>query len=445
MKNKKITRRNFLASSAAAVAGCTMLQGQRGINIVSKGPGEKVNVAPIGCGGMGAHDTVQVERNGARIAALCDVDRQNAAQAFEEWYPDVPHYTDFREMLDKQDDIDAVTITIPDHSHTAAALYAMERGKHVYVQKPLTTTIAEARALLRASRMYGVATQMGNQGHSEEGARVLCEMIRAGMIGDVSEVHCWTNRPIWPQGMKELLPEQPVPDHLDWDLWIGTAPMRPYNEGYCPFVWRGWWDFGTGSLGDMGCHILDPSFWALHLGSPDAVECLEQSGNTKFSGPIRSIIKYEFPARKWKGDMLPPVTLHWYDGDFTPTFPDHLDPETLGDDDQCGTLFVGSKGYLTCDTYGENPRLVPNDGGNRPDQTIPRVGNVYTDWLNAITTGRPACSNFEYSVPLTEMVLLGNIALRTGKRIEWNSRRMRVTNLPQANRYVSRTYREGWA
>ncbi len=445
MMDKNLTRRGFLLGSLITLGGCSTLTRSAGPNILVKKSAGPVRVASIGCGGMGKNDVVGVERDGAVIAALCDVDARMGSEAFD-WYPQVPHYTDFREMLDNETDIDAVMVSTPDHTHAPAALYAMAKGKHVYVQKPLTVTIYEARMLRAAARKHRVATQMGNQGHSADDVRALCEVIWAGVIGDIKEVHCWSDRPIWPQNLSGPWPAEPVPETLDWDLWLGTAQARPYNKAYCPFAWRAWWDFGTGALGDMGCHIIDPAFWALHLGAPQSVECLQKEGGNEMTAPAKSVIRYNFPERQWKDKTLPPVSLYWYDGGILPERPAGIGDAKLGDGAN-GSFFVGTKGVLTCGCYGGEPRLLPESEQktlNAPEPYIPRVGGVYKDWLNACLTGQPACSNFEYSVPLTEMVILGTVALRAGRKIEWDDAAMKVTNAPEANRFLIREYRKGW-
>jgi len=459
MSKKKVTRRAFLATTASAVVGCSTMGRRAPGKLSVRSPNEVPNLAAIGCGGKGQSDIVGAEEAGANVVALCDVDFQHAGQAVN-WWPDAPRYSDFRKMLDKHPEIDMVTISTPDHTHAPAAIHAMAMGKHVYVQKPLTITIGEAEQMLEASRKYGVATQMGNQGHSDPGVRQTCEWIWDGAIGDVTEVHSLTNRPIWPQGMSSFLPGEPVPDYLDWNNWIGTAPMHPYNPGYHPFKWRGWWDFGCGALGDMGCHILDSPFWALQLGAPSSVECLEQIGGTLVSPPTQARIRYNFPARKakvYKGmtRKFAPVSLYWYEGcQKTDTgyinVPEQwssLPAEATRHFGLNGTLFIGTKGMLVCGCYGELPRLLPEELARDytgPMPYLERLTNSYTDWMRAAKEGIPACSNFEYSVPLTEMVLLGNVAVRTGQKIEWDNRKQMITNVSEANQYLTRDYRHGW-
>ena len=452
MSEKKISRRVFIASSTAAVLAAGEGHGQnrqerRRAKTKAVSPNEKLNIASIGVSGQGRTDVHRCKDE--KIVALCDVDWNWAARTFSE-FPEARKYTDYREMLDKEKDIDAVTITTPDHFHAVAAMYAMEMGKHVYVQKPLTYSIGEARALTEAARKYGVVTQMGNQGHSQNGVRKLCEMIWNGDIGQVHEAHMWTNRPIWPQGVGRPEEVHEVPDTLDWDLWLGPAPERPYNDKYLPFKWRGWWDFGCGALGDMACHIADPGNWALKLSDagPTSVEVISQEGNNSETYPTKCVIRYEFPKR---GDM-DPVTVYWYDGGNLPPLPVGLPEGTIiGErDGKNGSLFIGTEGIATCHTYSENPRLLPDERMayyEWPEETIERVPkqNHYRNWIDAIKNGVQACSSFDYAGPFTEWVLLGNLALKYDRKLEWDAKNMRVTNVPEANEHIMREYREGWS
>ena len=435
-----ISRRDFMGG-AAAVAAFTIVPS----HVLGAGgkvpPSDKLNVAAAGAGGMGAKNIENISgENGENIVALCDVDDARAAETYDK-FPNAKKYRDFRRMLDRQKDIDAVIIATPDHTHAVIAMMAMKMGKHVYVQKPLTRTVYEARMLTEAARKYKVATQMGNQGHSGEGVRLTCEWLWGGAIGDIREVHCWTNRPIWPQGIERPGEIQPVPDSLDWDLWLGPAPQRPYNPAYVPFKWRGFWDFGTGALGDMACHVLDPVFSALKLGYPTQVEASFTKTNEE-TAPLASIIHYNFPAR---GDM-PSVKLHWYDGGLLPARPEEIEQGRRLP--QSGTIFVGSKGKLMCGTYGESPRIIPEakmKQYSRPKKTIARIdGNHEQDWARACKGGKPACSNFDYSGPLTETVVMGNLAIRSGQKLDWDGVNMKVTNAPEANKFVHYEYRQGW-
>jgi predicted dehydrogenase len=439
---KTMNRRNFLVSTAGAAAFTIVprqvLGGPR-----HTAPSEKLNMAGIGVGGKGAGDIGGVSSE--NIVALCDVDEKQAGETFEK-YPRAKKYHDFRKMLEKEKSIDAVVVATPDHVHAVASMMAIKMGKHVYCEKPLTHSVYEARMLTEAAREHKVATQMGNQGHSSEGIRLICEWIWGGAIGAVREVHAWTDRPggRWAQGIDRPERASAIPSTLKWDLWLGPAPHRPYvgNKTYCPFVWRGWWDFGTGALGDMACHIIDPVFWALKLSHPTSVRAITTEVNSE-TAPLSSIVEYEFPAR---GEM-PGVKLTWYDGGLMPPRPAELEEGRRMGSGNGGVLFVGEKGKLMCGCYAKNPRLIPEtrmQQFQRPAKTIPRVEGHHQDWIRACKGGKPASSNFDYSGPLTEVVLLGNVAIRSGKGLEWDGENMRVTNIPGANEYVRREYRSGW-
>ncbi len=472
------SRRDFLALAA----GSTLIVPRHVLGGPGyRAPSDRLNIAGVGVGGRGQqvlagasgfdNETGSTVDN---VVALCDVDDTRAAGSFER-YSGAKRFRDYRVMLEEMgDSIDAVAVATPDHMHAVVAMAAMQLGKHVYVEKPLTHDIHEARALTEAARRYGVATQMGNQGNSGEGIRQVCEWIWAGVIGDVHEVHTWTNRPVWPQGLTRPNETPPVPESLDWDLWLGTAPKRPYHPAYLPFSWRGWWDFGTGALGDMACHIVDPVFKALKLGYPTSVEASASVFVENWrpidnleSAPNSSIIRFEFPAR---GDM-PPVRVNWYDGGLLPPRPDELgDDEQMGDGGG-GCLFLGSDGKIMCETYGFNPTLLPTsamEGFVPPPKELARVDGEMSAhqrvWVDACKGG-PACSSsFDYSGPFTEMILIGNLALRTfmlpevfqdaagrnrsrysGRiKLKWDGDNMRVTNYDLANQFVERTYREGY-
>ena len=436
----KISRRNFMGGALAASAAFTIVPRYVLGGAGHTPPSEKLNIAAIGAGGMGSHNIEAVSSE--NIVALCDVDDERAAPTFEK-YPQAKKYKDYRRMLEKEKSIEAVIVATPDHTHAVAAMMAVKMGKHVYCQKPLTRTIYEARKLTEAAREANVATQMGNQGHSGEGMRLMCEWIRDGAIGLVREVHCWTNRPVWPVGIDRPKDTPPIPPTLDWDLWLGPAPYRPYHPAYHPFKWRGWWDFGCGALGDMGCHIMDPAFAALKLAHPTSVEASFTKVNSETT-PVASIVHYEFGAR---GDNMPPVKLHWYDGGLKPTRPEELEPGRKVADN--GTIFVGDKGKIICGCYGESPRLIPEtkmQAYKQPPKTIPRVvGSHEQNWVAACKGGEPACSNFDYAGLFTEVVLLGNVAIRTPEKLTWDGPNMKCTNVPQANEYVHAQYRDGWS
>lgn len=448
---RRFLQRTALASTALSLAPAALVRAAG-----EQAPGEKLHIAGIGVGGMGRSNLQQCAAE--NIVALCDVDQNYAAKTYQE-FPAAKVYLDYREMLERQKDIEAVIIATPDHSHAAIAMAAMRAGKHVYVQKPMAYSVHEARTLTEAARRYKVATQMGNQGHSGDGARLICEWIQAGVIGAVREVDAWTNRPVWPQGIEVERPKEtpPVPAGLDWDRWLGPAPYRPYHPAYVPGTWRAWCDFGTGSLGDLGCHILDAAFWAMKLAYPVAVEgCIstywhdlwKQTKPRHETYPRSTIVRYQFPAR----GELPPLKLTWWDGGMMPARPDGLDPEEeLGDSDG-GLIFRGDKGVLICGCYGRSPRVFPESlRADLPKipKTIERIPGGQSghekDWVRACKGGPPASSNFDFSGPLSEMVLMGNLAVRfPNQQLLWDGADMRVTNNPEANAFVRRQYRDGW-
>jgi predicted dehydrogenase len=459
--SQRANRREFLKTTTAGGVGLWVVGS--GASVLGKAANERVNVAIIGVGGRGNAHVDGIPKAGGNIVALCDVDDTSLGRAADK-HPDAHKYNDFRKLLDERHkEIDAVVVATPDHTHAPAASAAMKLGKHVYCEKPLTHSIHEARYLTELAARQKVATQMGNQGHSNDNTRRIVEIVRSGAIGPIREVHAWTNRPIWPQGKDRPATSDPVPSTLHWDLWLGPAPERPYvankatdgavgeakgkkksdNRVYHPFAWRGWWDFGTGALGDMACHILDASFWALDLKYPTAVEATGGEPHKPESAPSWETIKYEFPARR---DM-PPLTLTWYDGGKRP-------PEELFDGEKVqigGALLIGEKGkiYVPHD-YGGRHVLLPRKefaDFKDPEPTLARIPgeNHHKDFLEACKdSGRPACSNFGYSGPLTEMVLLGVVAFRCGKRIEWDGPSMKATNCSEAAEYIHPQYRKGW-
>lgn len=404
--------------------------------------GRKLNIACIGIGGKGFHDLKGVSSE--HVVALCDVDL-NALKKASELHPEVKQYQDFRRMLMEMDEqIDAVTISTPDHMHFPAAMMAVKMGKHVFVQKPMTHTIEEARALTEAAHEHQVVTQMGIQGHSKEGIRRMREWYAVRAIGEINEVHIWTNRPIWPQGDFQLRPEKEVPENLNWNLWQGVAPERPYNPGYAPFKWRGWWDYGCGALGDIGCHAMDCAFDVLKLGSPTSVEA-ECSPQSEWSAPKKSVVTYQFPATDDRG----PIKLIWQDGDQKPERPKELEegrelPSGIG-----GQLWYGSEGaIMVSDVYAESARIIPEvkmrdfQKNKMPERSEKKSIGLMPEWIEGCKGGAPAGANFNYAGPLTEMVLLGNLAVRLGKRIEWDSKNLHCTNVPEANALVRKTYRK---
>jgi len=446
VKDRTLSRRDFMGA-AAAIGAFTVVPRHVLGGAGHTAPSEKLNIAGIGAGGQAASDLRHMESE--NIVALCDVDWRRARGMFNR-HPEARKYRDFREMLDKEDDkIDAVVVAIPDHMHAAASMAAIKRGKHVYCEKPLTHDVSEARVLAEAARKAGVATQMGNQGQASEGTRLMCETIWDGAIGQVREVHVWTDRPLrgindvyWPQGVGRPAETPAVPDEVAWDLWLGTAPERPYHPDYMPFKWRGWWDFGTGALGDIGCHSMDPIFRALKLGHPTSVEACCTLVNDE-SYPVASRVTYEFPAR----GAMAPVTLHWYDGGMKPPRPKELEDGRAWDTN--GTLFVGDDGKML------GNRLIPESRQTKygkPPQQIERSPGHYVEWIQACKGGKPAGSNFpDHAGLLAQVVLLGNLALRpalkekvTRTRLMWDGDAMKVTNMPEANQFLQRTYRKGW-
>ena len=453
------SRRTFLhhAATAAGLASAfTILPGRVFGGQRKLSPSDKLNLGAIGVGGMGGSNLGRCETE--NIVALCDTDEKFAAKTFAK-YPQARRYRNFREMFDKEKDLDAVIVATPDHTHAVIAMAAMQRGIHVYVQKPIAHAVWEARLMTETARKYKVVTQMGNQGHSGEGLRLISEWLAAGALGDVKEVHAWTNRPVWPQGVEVGRPTDtpPVPEGLDWNEWIGPAPMRPYSPTYHPGKWRAWWDFGTGSLGDMGCHILDPVFGALDLKYPTSVEGNISAYWEEFwkyvtprneTYPRSTIVRYTFPAR----GNFPALNLTWWDGGLMPARPAELEVgRKLGDDDG-GVLLIGSKATVMAGCYGRGPRIIPETrmkDFQQPPKTIERIpggeGGHEQDWIRACKGGKPASSNFDYSGPLSEMVLMGNLAVRFPNRLLlWDGPGMQVTNDAEANAYVRREYREGW-
>jgi predicted dehydrogenase len=459
----RVNRRRFIYSTALAAGALVTRLTPADAGVKLKSANEKLDIGMIGTGGgwraeADVHELAACTDprgfNGAQenIVALCDVDA-NYLNAMARNFPKARLYKDYREMIEKEKSMDAVGIVIPDHQHAPATMLAMAAGKHVYCEKPLTHAVWEARQVRLAARKYGVVTQMGNQGHSGEGNRRLCEMVASGVIGPVRQVYCWTDRPVkwWPQGQARPDKSDPVPATLDWDLWLGPAANRPFVAAwpeaanvpvYMPHVWRGWWDFGCGAIGDMACHIMDGPYWALNLGAPKTVELVKSTKLMPEMAPWASVIKFEFPAR---GEM-PPCTLTWSDGGQKPPRPADMEAPQLEDN---GALLVGDKGMIVTDTYGDKPTLLPESrmaGYQFPAQTIPRVpGNSpHQDFIRACKGGPAPCSNFEISGPFAEMALLGNVALRLGKKIEWDPVNLKCPGTPEADAILRPSYREGW-
>ena len=467
------SRRKFLRNTSVAATGFFIVPR----HVLGRGfvaPSDKLNMAGIGVGGKAEVNLPYAFNNGSdNIVALCDVDDRMAVNARKKW-PKAPYYRDYRELLDKEHkNIDAVIITSPDHMHAVQALPAMQLQKHVYCEKPLTHDISEARILTEAAKKYKVVTQMGNQGSSGDDTRLVETWIQGGLIGDVHTVHVWTNRPVWPQGISTPTGKFDIPKEVDWNLWLGTAPFREFNPTYLPATWRGWTDFGTGSLGDMGCHFIDVPYRALELQYPVSVECSVGSVYTGFfkeavytdSYPPSSKTHILFPARNGK----PPVEMIWYDGGIKPKRPDELLPDEPMAELDGGIIFEGTKGKLMAGLFGRNPTLLPTKQMKEiklPDSKFPFVekgsDGHQQQWVQACKKGYGAytSSGFEKSGPLTETVLMGNLAIRSynysetnskgnkvypgRKKLLWDGPNMKITNFEPANQFVKRNYREGW-
>jgi predicted dehydrogenase len=460
------SRRDFLKSTSLAAAGFFIVPR----HVLGRGfvaPSDKLTIAAIGAGGKGESDIFEFSKSpNANIAYLCDVDDRQITKSLGR-FPNAKRYYDFREMLEKEHrSIDAVSVSIPDNGHAVAALAAMQLGKHVYVQKPLTHDIYEARLLTESAKRYKVVTQMGNQGSSGDGVRTMQEWYRAGVIGEATEIKVWTNRPIWPQGLGTPKSTDPIPAELKWDLWLGPAKEEPYHKEYVPFSWRGFWAFGTGALGDMGCHLIDPAFKTVGLGYPSEVECSQVSIFEKAwqpdyfpeSCPPASSVILKFAGK----DGKPDVKMHWMDGGIIPERPEELGAdEQFGDKGGGGVLIIGTKGKMMCGTYGSEPRLLPTSRTKEINipQTLARVPEGhYIQWINACLAGygrKEVSSPFEYAGPLTETILMGNLALRSWnikdgklfpgrKKLLWDAVNMKVTNFPEADQFVKREYRMGW-
>jgi len=468
-------RRDFIKTSAIAAAAFMIVPrhvlGGNGF----LAPSDRLLVAGIGAGGKGQSDIAMFAKSGkADIAFLCDVDDRRAAASVKA-FPKAKYYKDWRELLDKEHkNFDAVSVSTPDHNHAIQALAAMQLGKHVYVQKPLTHDIYEARILTAAAKKYKVVTQMGNQGASNDGPRQMKEWYEAGLIGDVHTVYAWTNRPVWPQGIPWPTKKADIPKELDWNLWLGTAPEKDYVDKLVPFNWRGWWDYGTGALGDMGCHLIEAPFSVLNLKYAKEVEASVGSvyvdefkrGYFPESCPPSSHVTLKFPkTNKTKGD----VTLHWMDGGIQPERPEELEAnETFGDGGN-GTLFIGTKGKMMSETYSANPKLLPLSR-NKDIKVAPKYARVpdganghYKQWVEAAIAGygkQEVSSPFEIAGPLTEALLMANLAIRSfdiqktvndkvtypGRytKMLWDNDNMKVTNFDEANQFVKREYRKGW-
>ncbi|MBX3173658.1 MAG: Gfo/Idh/MocA family oxidoreductase [Gemmatimonadaceae bacterium] len=438
-------RRSFVGTMAAAGAAASIPRPLHALADTVNQPTQKLRIACIGVGGMGNSDVRGV--SGEQLVAFADVDWRQAERTFRQ-FPDVKRYKDFREMLEKErNNIDAVTVSTPDHTHAVAAMMALKMGKHVYCQKPLARTIGEARALqAEAGRRPRQTTQMGNQGHAGEGIRLMREWVEAGLIGEVERVEFWTNRPIWPQALNRPTEMHNIPPTMDWDLWLGPAAERPYHPRYAPFNWRGWWDFGTGAMGDMACHIMDAAYWVLGLKYPARISPEVTTPYTE-TAPAVERITYEFPAI---GNRRA-VTLTWRDGSLYPPKPAGWGNDPWPHDTEGGQLWVGSKGMMLASTYGQNPRLLDAklDAEVRATplpQKYERTAGVYQEWISACKTNGRAGSDFaSYAAPMTEMILLGCLASRMGEVLELNPNTGAITNVTPPSEFVMPAYRAGWS
>ena len=455
-----LTRRQFLKrtslTASAAVLSFPFVGRVLGAN-------DRINLACIGVGGKGDSDSSDAAGCGGNVIAICDVDKRTLERKGQQ-FPQAKKFQDYRKLLEEMGkDIDAVTVSTPDHNHGVAAIRAMKLGKHCFCQKPLTQTVDEARIMRRLASEKKLATQMGNQGSSETGLRRAIEVVQAGVIGHPRELHVWTNRPVWPQGLDRPEGADPVPEYLDWKNWLGPAAERPFKRGvYHDFTWRGWYDFGTGALGDMACHTVNMPFRALKLGYPKVVECELASRIYQETFPKTSRIRFEFPER----EGLPPLKFWWYDGnpgdELRPLRPDAGSTkeivQTLGELPGAGCLIIGEKGKLfSPDDYGSSFFVAMKGqdelvSGNQHEackavpETLPRSPGHMQEWFRMMKDGTPAYSNFDISAYLTEIILLGCIALRVGegRRMEWDGPNMTSTNLPEAARFIRRQNRTGW-
>jgi len=447
MEKGSVTRRGFLGAAGLA-AGLAVVPRHAVAGTAETPPSDRINIAGIGVGGMGGGD-INAVAGGNNIMALCDVDLKRAEGNFKK-FPSAKQYRDFRKMFDEMEKaIDAVTIGIPDHTHAVVAMAAIKRRKHVYCEKPLAHSVHECRELMRAAKQYDVVTQLGNQGHSFETIRIFCEWVWDGAIGAVHTIHCGcaaVNSGL--DRLEQVRKERPpVPAHLDWDLWLGPAQERPYHPAYCPGAWRGWVPFGNGTVGDWTCHVVDPVFWALDLGAPKTIQAQVKNYDPKTQGdafPKGEIITYEFPAIAGKRG---PITMLWHSGTEKIPRPKELEPERKHY--ETGAVVYGDKGVITYGSHGAGGvRIIPETAMKAyklPEKKIPRVPGHHADWLTAIRTGKKAGSDFSYGAPLTEIAMLGVIAIKfPGLKLEWDAEKVRFTNCSEANQHLNPPYRAGW-
>jgi predicted dehydrogenase len=461
-----LSRRAFIGAAATAAAGFTIVPRHvlGGAKFVA--PSEKINVAIVGCGGQGYTNTRALfNMNDVQIIALADpcehhdleqfyykgvAGRLPVKAAVEKHYSGktpnftVADYEDFRVMLEKEKAIDAILCATPDHQHAFVCMNAMRQGKHVYCEKPLTHNVWEARQVAKLAKETGLSTQLGNQGHSGDFIRQTCEMIWDGVIGDIREVHAWTNASRWNKKHLSGRPsEEPVPKGMNWDLWIGPREMRGYSSAYSPVSWRDFWDFGTAPIGDFFCHNFDPALWALELKDPVSIEAHAAGGVDSYIAPVGGLYTYQFPAR----GKMPPVTFTWYEGGLMPPRPEIMEPDDQLGAGGNGILFVGDKGLLTCPGWAGRPTLLPGARDaeyQRPAKKLPRSKGHHRDWLDGIKGGPKPSANFEYGAALTEVGLLGLVAMRLRKKVYWDSAAMKFTNAPEAEKLLKGFYRPGW-
>jgi len=475
-KSPQLSRRSFIKKTAAASA-FTIVPAHILTGLGYTSPNDMVNIAAIGVGNRGGqviqniatpdaeikrdigmsgflrqpYAGIKPERGSfrrqpqeekkifkhANIYAICDVDHKYAGHIIN-GYPKAKRFHDFREMIDNEKEIDAVVIATPDHTHAHIASYVMKAGKHVYVEKPMTKTIYEARYLKELAKKTGVVTQVGNQGHNVEGTMQTVEYVKSGVIGDVSEVHLWSNRPVWRQGYFDRPSGVNIPDNLKYDLWLGPAPNKPYHPDILHFAWRGLWDYGTGAMGDMGAHTFDAPIWALNLGMPIKIQATTTPYNDEYL-PQSEKVTYEFAAR----DSMPPVKVTWSDGGIKPERPEILEANRRLRE----ALYIGSKGMMMHGTHGASPELIPNDPDFSPIKSLHRPNSVYLDFVEAIKEKREAANNFDVAAKVTEIMLLTNIAIAAQKldiTLEYNAESMKITNCDAANEYFHYKYRKGW-
>jgi predicted dehydrogenase len=453
----RANRRDFLAQTALAGAAGSVLVGQAAAQEKDApksqekkdSPNERVRFACIGVDGKGASDTRDAGRHG-EIVALCDIDEQRLDKMAKN-FPNAKKYFDYRKMLEEMgDSIDAVTVSTPDHTHAPASLMAMRMGKHCFCQKPLTWSVEEARMMWQVSSEKKLCTQMGNQGTASNGFRDSVELLRAGVIGPIKEIHTWTNRPVWPQGIRRPKDTPGIPNHVHWYEWLGSAPDRPYHPGYHPFNWRGWLDFGTGALGDMACHTINVAAFALELFDPETIEVVDSSGIVDHETyPVWSIVRTHFGSRNGRG----PLTMTWYDGGAKlPVEKRHFKEYLYGEKEpRSGLIIVGEKGtFYSTNDYGAERLFLPRDQFKeipKPEQSLPRSPGHFTEWVEAIKANDPskAMSNFDYAGRLTETVLLGVVALKAGSKIEWDAVAMKARNCRAADPFIRREYRKGFS